>query len=495
MTVAASNPAMGPGPSTTVADTGLLDRWPRLLVTIGLTYLVMMVVSAAQLYDPLVRHDDFSALLADPEGYYTKTLREGRWLNHFWHLRPWTTPAWVNFSVYQLFWCIFAGAAAVNAFGRSAKLWYVLALSMMIAISPPALAISLWFNTLIPGLGLVALFAVLSTQLSSAQTRALLLVFVPLTLMAYTTYPLFLLAICLTRHDLRNSWRDLIGLVGLFILAFALSILLIYTINWYAHGVFGIPMAEWRNPNPAHDLASAFANFHIFLQFIAESALAFSFNFLPMAIVQGIILLGGLVVLARSKPWIALYIATGMLAGLGLIATQILSTGIAVSVRASGFVWIFYAILCGHVALMLWQQRNWFWARMARNVMMLIIASSVLATGRQYYRALVWQDTTRSLAQQLETTTGPIYVIGYFKMLPGALPAGIQRPRGLRRRLQYLTGRDAFDCRERPNLCTDLPQDLLDAHRTADQGVEILQDGARTIILIPDLPKHLQEKT
>jgi len=185
-----------------------------LLVTIGLTYAVLILASGPQVLDPMVRHDDFPALLADPSGFYIKTLEEGRWLNFWWTLRGWVSPAWINFAVYQFFWAIFAGAAAVNACGRKEELWYVIALSLMIAVATPALLVSLWFNTLIPGLGLVALFALLATFLDPVRTRLLLLVFVPATLMSHTTYALLLLAVCLTTREAPRSWRDLLSLMG-----------------------------------------------------------------------------------------------------------------------------------------------------------------------------------------------------------------------------------------------------------------------------------------
>ncbi|MEH6361553.1 MAG: hypothetical protein V7761_12580, partial [Amylibacter sp.] len=136
-----------------------------LLITIGVTYFVLILVSGPQALDPMLRHDDYPALLADPSGFYVKTLEEGRWLNYWWHLRGWISPAWLNFAVYQLLWATFASAAAINACGKKEQLTYIIALALIIALATPALLISLWFNTLIPGLGLVALFAVLATFL------------------------------------------------------------------------------------------------------------------------------------------------------------------------------------------------------------------------------------------------------------------------------------------------------------------------------------------
>ena len=185
---------------------------------------------------------------------------------------------------------------------RGSTIVVVIALlsSLMILVAPPALLISLWFNTLIPGLALVAVFAVLACYLKPDHQMLLLPVFVPLTLMAYTTYPLLLLAICLTTAGARRTPGDLIGLVVLFVGSFAFGIALIYGLNLLEHGVFGIPMADWRNPSPAHDLTSLIQNLGLVWSFLAEAASALSFEFTPAAIVHGLLFCGATLVLWAS---------------------------------------------------------------------------------------------------------------------------------------------------------------------------------------------------
>ncbi len=450
-----------------------------LLVVIGLAYLALMIASLPNLLDPIVRHDDFPALMADPSRFYIKTLHEGRWLNYWWHLRGIVTPSWLNFAIYQLFWAIFAGAVAVNACGRGAVRWYTVALALLIVVAPSAYLISLWFNTLLPGLGLVALFAVLANVLGRGKTRLLLLVFVPLTLMAYTTYPLLLLVICLTHRDARRSWGDLIGLVALFIFSFALGLLVIYSLNYFEHGIFGIPMAAWRNPSPAHDLASLLANLGQFGDFLGNSAQALAFNFTPFIGVHGVLLVGSLVVLSRADPWIALYALTGLLAGLGLLGLQIVLTGIVMPVRAITFFWVLYCIVFVRAALVI-HDRGGLSARMTRNALVLIIASYLLQTGLQYVNFRDWQGQTRDMAAQ-STGAGPIYVIGSYKALSGAGKAGIQNARGLRLRLIYLTGRAVTLCQEKPLDCSGLDVQPLGM----DQQFEVRNLPQHTIIQLP----------
>lgn len=427
-----------------------------LVITLAVTYAVLMVVSGPQVLDPMVRHDDFPALLADPSGFYIKTLHEGRWLNYVWHLRDWVAPAWVNFALYQFFWATFAAAAAVNACGRTAPLGYTIALALLIGVAPPALLISLWFNTLIPGIAAVALFAVLSTALSPRVMRWLLLVFVPVTLMAYTTYPLLLFAVCLTSHALRHTWRELFWTSAVFVASFALGILVIYTLNYWEHGVFGIPMAEWRNPTPAVDWASALANVREFGVFLETSALTLSFHFVPLMIAHGVLAVAALVILGRRTPLMPLYLLAVVAAGLALIALQIVLSGVTVAVRATGFIWMVYVVAIVRAAIILAEQGP-LTARIARNVVFFILASYVLQMGKQYFNYLEWQQSTRGLAQEIGAGSAPVFVSGDFMALPGAASAGIQQPRGLRLRLTYLTGRAVVLCNEEPAACAGRP--------------------------------------
>lgn len=463
-----------------MSNTTSPDQKSPLLLTIGLAYLALMIASAPNLLDPLVRHDDFPALLADPSGFYIKTLNEGRWLNYWWHLRGIVTPSWLNFAIYQMFWAIIAGATAVNACGRAESRWYTIALALMISVAPSAFLMSLWFNTLIPGLGIVALFAVLATVLSPGKLRLLLVLFVPVTLMAYTTYPVLLLTICLTSRDLRRSWRDLIKLVAMFIFSFALGILLIYCLNYLEHGVFGIPMAEWRHPSPARDLASFLTNCTLFLDYLGKSAVTLAFDISPFIALHGVLLVGGLIILGRADPWITLYIITGLLVGFGLLALQIVLTGIDIPVRAITFFWVIYCIVCIRAALVV-QLRSWLFTRLVGIVLVLIIASYLLLTSLQYRIFREWQAQTKDMATQT-AGDGPIYVIGSYETLSGAKKANIQDSDGLGSRLTYLTGRTVFICQKKPHDCKPLGTPSIQFN----QQFEVQNLPEHTIILLGD---------
>lgn len=445
---------------TFATDGGRLGRVSTLAATIALTYLGLLLASGMQVFDPMVRHDDFAALLADPAGFYTKTLYEGRWINYLWHLREVVTPSWLNYLVYQFFWSVFTACLAVTALGHRGELWHRVALSLLVALVPTALLISLWFNTLVPGLGLVALYGWLSTQLSERVSRALLVVFVPLTLMAYTTYPLFLLALCLIRSETRRSFRDLAGLMALFIASFALGMLVIFTLNYFEHGIFGVPMAPWRNATPAHDLASALENAKEIWVFLYESARVLGFGFIPMTLAHLTVLAVAIVVVGRRDPWQVAYILTGIAAGLGLIFLQTVKTGISLPVRVNGFAWALYAVMLTLLVLQL-REKGGLYERLSRNLLIFFVMAYVAGTFQQSLIYAAWQNQTRALAAEIGEGAEPVFVTGTYKSLLNADRAGIQQPRGLRLRLTYLTGRQVITCEEKPEQCADLPPELL----------------------------------
>ena len=459
-----------------------LGTTKRLCIVIGLTYLAIMLISGHQALDPMIRHDDFPALLADPSGFYRKTLTEGRWLNYWWHLRGLVTPSWFNYALYQFFWAAFAGASAVNACGRNNPLKYVIALSIMIAIASPASLISLWYNTLIPGLGLVALFAVLANYLSHKSTQYMLLFFVPATLMAYTTYPFLLLGICLTASTRQRSLRDLAILVILFVISFALGIMLIYGLNYFEHGVFGMVMDEWRNPTPAKNLSDAIVNLELIKTFAIEAVMMISYSATIVAWTHGIIFAIVLLVTAKLRPWLTIYIITGLSIGLGLLCLQMLLNGVSVPPRAVTFTWVLYSILCASVALKGFE-RGGLYARLPWNLMLLLNLVYSIWAFENYQKYTVWQSETKQIAINAGRQSGVIFVFGKYTMIPGAKTAGIQKPRGLRLRLKYLTGRDVFICDETPKACEGITVD--NRTESAAQSTSVQQLSDSTVIQLP----------
>ncbi|WP_051539752.1 hypothetical protein [Sulfitobacter sp. 20_GPM-1509m] len=451
-----------------------LRLWPVVAITVA----AVLVMSLPNLADPFIRFDDYPALLAQPELFWGKTLHEGRWINYLWHLRGVVTPAWLNFAVYQVLWAVLAGALAVAAMGREGRAWYVAVLALFILVAPPATLISLWFNTLIPGLGIVALYAVLGCRLSIGTHRALLPVFVILSFWAYTTYPLILLAVCLVRTE-RHSLRDLIGLCVLFVVSFAAAILLTYTLNWQFHGVFGVPLDDWRQATPAADLSGMIANLPILAETLSFLMVKFSFMFTPAAYFHLAMLVGATLVLIRHAPREALYLHAGLWLGMALMVLQVLKLGVVAPSRSFLFVWIFYAVIVVRAAALLGRTPGLV-DRMARNLTLLIVLSYMVQTFSQYTIYRPWQAETRAMAQVVETTDMPVLVYGDVMSLSGAKAVQLLSDKALVFRIEQITGRGIVLCDTDPNRCAAADQ----AAGTAVK-VEVTTTGGQTRLSYP----------
>ncbi|NIZ62410.1 hypothetical protein DL239_15665 [Sedimentitalea sp. CY04] len=453
----------------------VLSRVSVLTATIVLTSIGLLLSSGFQVFDPMVRHDDFAALLADPTGYYPKTLYEGRWINYLWHLRGVATPSWLSYLAYQFFWSVFAACLANLALGDKGLLWHRVAMALLVALVPSALLISLWFNTLMPGMAMVALYAWLSTQVDERIARGLLVVFVPLTLMAYTTYPLFLLVLCLARADTLRSFRDLVGVMILFIASFALGLVVIFTLNYVEHGVFGVPMAPWRNATPAHDLASAIENAKQIGMFLYQSGRVLGFGFTPLTMAHLVLLAAGIAVVGRRDPWRVVYLLSGIAAGLGLVFLQTVKSGISLPVRVISFAWALHAVLFVLMVLQL-SENGGIRERLTRNLLIFLVMAYAAGTFQQSLIYAAWQKETRAMAAEIGEGSGSVFVTGTYKSLLNADRAGIQNPRGLRLRLTYLTGRIVITCEEQPAECVALPPDMLEDLPPGETQVHHLAD-------------------
>jgi len=424
---------------------------------IGMVFAGLLLAALFQLPDPMIRHDDYPALLADPALFYTKTLSEGRWLNYLWHLREVVTPAWVNYLAYQLLWAIYLGCLVHNAFGREAEIWQRVMVALIAGLCLPWILISQWFNTLIPGMAVLALYAWLATRLNERACRWLMLVFVPVSLMAYTTYPFLILALSLTRAGVARSARDLAGLLALFVASFALGMLAIYSLNYLEHGIFGVPMAEWRNPSPAHDLASALENTKLAWQFLSSLALKGSYANAPLMLLQGAVLAAAVWSVLRQDRWRALYMLSGAALGLGLICLQVIRTGIDMPLRSGGFLWIFFAVFLGLFVISL---RDGGRERLSCNLLFGATAVYVIFALMLNHTYARWPQLSRAIAAELQAGQGPVYVTGTYLSLDAAVKSDLQKAHAVAFRLEHLTGREIIMCESKPGACAALPDEL-----------------------------------
>lgn len=411
----------------------------------------LAAISLPNLADPMIRHDDFPALLAQPEGFWAKTLHEGRWLNYLWHLRGLVTPSWLNFALYQALWALVAACAAVQVAGRGAPLPAAALTALLILVAPPATLISLWFNTLIPGLALVALYAWLGTWARPRAMLALMPVFVVLSFMAYTTYPLLVLTLCLISRRARGP-RDLAVVLALFAASFAGAVLAVYTLNLAVHGVFGVPLADWRQASPASDLAGLRANLPLLGTSLAGLAEKASFGFAPMVWLHIGLFAASAAVLLRRVPGEAVYLLAGLAVGLALVAVQVLKMGALVPPRGFLFVWLIHALMAGRAVQLLAAGAA---LRLLRGAVLLVVGSYGLQTFVQYTTYRGWQAETRALVAQA-AGADRVEVSGDVLALRSARAAFVQTPAALGYRFAQLGGGAVVLCtpERAANACT-----------------------------------------
>ncbi|SFS85700.1 hypothetical protein SAMN04488040_2124 [Sulfitobacter marinus] len=436
-----------------------VQLWPTFLVA----FIAVMLMSAMNLADPMIRHDDYPALFGDAAMFWNKTLHEGRWLNYIWHLRPVITPSWVNFALYQGLWALVVSSIAVATSGPKGTNGFTVLMALMLMVSPSAMLISPWFNTLTPGLAVVALYGLLACKVSNRMLRTLLPGFAIVSFMSYTTYPLLLLATCIARTEHRTL-RDLAGLLMLFCVSFIAAVLVVYALNWQVHGVFGVPVADWRQATSASGMAGIIDNLPKLRETFQIIFHRNAFGFWPLILFFPALSITSFAILLKRRPMEALYILAGLTVGIALVIVQVLKIGVIVPPRAFVFMWVFAVMaIVRAVETLGWTSS--VPSRLGRNAIMLIIGVYFIQVFLFYGQFRAWQAETRAIAQDIEPREGPIFIYGNPMRIASGQEASIQSREAFSLRLRQLTGREAINCDTDADACPARP-DL----GVADQG-------------------------
>ncbi len=449
---------------------------------------VLVVLNFPQVIDPFVRHDDFPGLFGFHEYAYGKALDEGRWLNYWWHLRPvlWSAP--VNYFLYLVAWGVFSAATSLAVMDRSAETWTKVYFGLFLASSVPAFLISYWFNTLLPGLWVVTLYAVSVLFLPHRIALALLIPAVSLSFMAYTTYPFILLTLVLLSQKAPKSIYGVSISLGMFFVSVTLALLLIFSLNLHYHGVFGIPVADWREPTPVRNLADLGVNlgklkvyFQDGLKFLGGGSRGFGAIVLVSFIFAWIILI-------RQQAYLALVVFVATLGGIGPLLLNSLMSGVIVPARAFGWLWILVGFTYTTVSVQLLQRGGLLASTVRVAMLTLLLIQAVLIVRSTYFEFPTWQRTTREIANSIPENTKEIYIYGDYMDLEGAGGSvGIQSEKGLTWRIKYLTGANAVLCDEYPDSCQDVSPPF-DPTATQDPGVVVIAPvGNQVFVLLPPL--------
>ena len=453
-----------------------------LLIVSALTYALLLFINWPQLSDPLIRHDDYPAFFGHAEAYYGKTLTEGRWLNYWWMSRETMWPANFAFLHYLLGWALFCAAVATSAFARDARLIYVALTAFLIALSPQAYLISAWFNTLGLGIWIVAIFAILTLYVGSRGARVLMLFFGPISMLAYTTYPLAMSALLFARHDTRRSIWDVLLLLLLLAVSMMLGLLIIYTLNYHYHGIFGLEIAEWRNPDPARGLADLWANAQIVLPFYLEEILtSMGFGIAWISAMNMFLLVAAMAILIQQRTLEPVYLLVGLAAAVGVLMANSLKEGVDIPMRAMFGAWVFFALILARAVFVLSQTGR------AKPVLLGAAALTAFYTWqlqKSTWFYSEWLTGTRALAAQLPEDAEKFVIYGNLWALPGANEARIAHFYALSARLTQLTGLPGINCDDALVTCLDTPPFDIEAH---DNKVLIRQVDGTVFLRMPVL--------
>lgn len=313
-------------------------------------YVVLAVIvfaflyATAQLASPFIHHDDLNLLVPQnwPYGYATpwyNTLAEGRWINYLWyHVSVSFTPRSAYFLFLLLYFietCLLAEAARPNA--RS-----VILLGVALFFSPMSGELSLWPN----GMTSVTILGVLATGfLLWSRPRfvpAILFLATTIIVVTYTPIAAMVLLVAAVKSA---EWplRQKIWLGVTYVCAFALGIAIIYALNYFIHGYFGVKIAAWRHPDPLRDWVTFSVNLKVCLGMWRDLLWQY---WLPVTIgtLATLLALSG----RETKNTTCAILLSAILV-IGIQSGITIVSGVPVPTRSMGWVWIAICFICGNI--------------------------------------------------------------------------------------------------------------------------------------------------
>ena len=378
------------GPVPTTWKSWLLTYSPALL---GVVVAIMVSQAVRQLLHPFIAHDDWDNLIppdAAREAYLRdRLLWEGRWLNYLlWHLGAWILTPVTATAVY------FVGYAAfvVRLAHRLASGWAGLLTAAALFVSPMVAEAMYWPAVLWPSMVILGAAAWLLPHCHRRNAR-LLLWLGGFTLLAMTSYqPVALLLLLLLLVEERE--RGLVQQAGLtvaFGLSWAASILVVFTLNWFTFGVFGVQAQYWREPHPLNGVGDLLHNLGVTLGHFASIM-----QTLTVPVLLGVAaVVTCLCIRGRRKHALTLIAAVVVMAGLESMTTIV--AGFATPFRSS--MWVWTAIIVALAELARAANRRIY--PMAAGV----AAVAVALSGCLYWGASV-SDKQRRLASSTLSSTG-----------------------------------------------------------------------------------------
>ncbi|GAA3696895.1 hypothetical protein GCM10022399_11730 [Terrabacter ginsenosidimutans] len=316
---------------------------PRWVVIVAVLLAALVMTEAVtQAFSPLLRYDDWPYVLpVDTPATldnFAKNLREGRWLNYLWWLTvgQHMTPAWASGTYVAAYALFVAGLWRLLWQADRRSHWAVQALLGLALFSSVVwVRLLYWPGTLISS-AIVAAAGVWSLPWAARGRLRLAVWLLAGTVLSLLSYPpvagvLFVVAVV---HLGMVDWRRLALLSVGFVASWAVGVAVIYTLNWFAFGHFGLEIASWRHPNPLHDLDTLRVNTGRAVRAVAALLLE-----APAATVAGAVAVVAGLLSPVTRPLVA-RLCAGLAVVAALGAAQTLVTGVVTSARGELWLWL-----------------------------------------------------------------------------------------------------------------------------------------------------------
>ena len=319
-------------------------RWYRSLrgplkylpAAVGVGIVGLLSTAILQITHPFLNHDDWDSILPATDWrtklLFERQLAEGRWLNYVWwgvgghHLTP-VTATLVYFGAYAAF--------VVRLAQRISAGWWGLLVAGAIFVSPMVAEAAYWPAILGPSMVVLAVSAWVLPLCQHRVPRLLVWMSVS-TLLAMLTYQpvAMLIFLMLMLEERRRPLRQLTGLALTFCVAWAGSVLVTFTLNWFAFGAFGVRPQAWRKPNQLASVADLVQN-------LGEVGTHFRmvFEATPVPVVLGLASIVVFLMLPAFRSWGVLLLLSVLLMSV-VESLSTIQAGFLTPYRSSMWVWV-----------------------------------------------------------------------------------------------------------------------------------------------------------
>ncbi len=350
------------------------SRWDRNYLLYAALVLLGMY-SLGQLTAPYVAHDEYDWLLKGfDQGFETplsKAGSEGRWGNFVWsqvshHL--------TTYSAFGIYLVLFSSMCLVMMRVVSAEAGIFAALLFFLA--PMTADTAKWPVTQVTGVAVTLLgcIAMLRAR-DDGRRRLVMAVSVVAGFLFYPSFgPLFLLMYAAACAGTRRS--ILMGAV-VYALAFVCAVLLVFSLNYFVHGNFGIKPAAWREATPLLQGGSLSVNVSRYLQYFTLLR-----EIWPALLAGGVGFALCLFMRIRLRQCMAALFYAVIL--LGIDASLSILSGVGIPLRSTLWLWL---LLCLPVVFLVHERRS--------NVYGLLLALPLVMVGMSSWNAIY--SNTRSV--------------------------------------------------------------------------------------------------